>query len=818
MNPCPGSPRSALWSTIVVALVATSAVGQTASAGEVSTPADRLAALLATPSPAEAEVALVALRDGSAAQREATAARMRHTWHELPAVVADALVAEPALALALGRELALAPRPSWASFVQRKLRDERIAGDERCLWLAARGVPLDQDEAKFVVSVLLAGAGDDGVHAAFAVLPAELADRMVPRIHAALLEGSVTVGDVASWFDRLSDLGRARLLALAVALPPTAATDLCQYMVDAAPAVYMARAAEALDGKIPLERLWLQNAAPLLDRPERIERVRAALADPRADAELRRAAYLTLAQAKAIDDVVLDHAEACDDPAVGVFHLLDVAIDRIPAERLLTWLRGAPELSTATLMALGRRSRLDATLAAALLEPIRDAGAVTGAWTERAAIVLALRAAPEFVVANWSLLRTAAELLPITEALAARGEPRLLELLRGELAAAPAAAVEPVAAQRRRAALLLALASSGDAPAFAQLVQEAPAWPPALVRRCRALERTPTAAQAEALLAAAEAAAARDEAVAGELFDWAAQCRSAALAPRWRRLLGNADDLLAHEAALRALCAGEDRPALLAQLRERIQDGRWDETFDLLRYEFVSSLGDPVAVAELRLLAELVLLAPLAEPAAEAELVARWPDGAHGFPFVSAVAVALRRAPPAEVATAFGAVAAAVLADPRRDSLSRQRVLLLWRALEPAPALQQAVGIATHACLQALPGELGRGPAAWFAHQAAAAAGQHAAAADWATAAVAELLAREGQRRDARLFLDERDPTRGYDPWAALSAAPALAIARAAVAAGAVDSARQSAQLALDRCGHDRTARAEITRLLESLP
>lgn len=785
---------------------------------QTPTPAERLAALLATPSPAEAEAALAALRDGSAASREATAARMRHTWHELPAAVADALVAEPALALALGRELALAPRPSWSPFVQRKLRDERIGGDERCLWLAARGEPLTADEVKFVLAVLLAGEADDGVHAAFAVLPAELADRMVPRIHAALLEGSVEVGAVATWFDRLSDLGRARLLALAVALPQGPATELCQYMVDAAPAVYQARAAEALDGKIPLERIWLQNAAPLLDRPERIARVRDALADPRADAELRRAAYLTLAQAKAIDDVVLDHAEACDDPAVGVLHLLDVAIDRIPAERLLTWLRGAPELSTATLVALGRRSRLDASLAEALLEPIRDAGGVAGGWTERAAIVLALRAAPEFVVANWPLLRTAPELLRVTEGLAARGEPRLFELLRGELAAAATPEGEPAQLLQRRAALLLALAAGGDASAFELLVQEAPTWPAALVRRGRALERPLTVAQAEALLTAAAAAAANGEAVAAELFDWAAQCRAAELAPRWRTLLANTDDLAAHEAALRALFAGDDRPKLLAQLHARVRDGQWDETADLLRYEFVSSLGEPIPRADLRLLAELVLLAPLAEPAAEAELVARWPDGAHGFPFVSAVAVALRRASPDDVAAAFAAVVAEVLADPRRDTLSRQRLLLLWRALEPAPALQQAVGIATEPCLQALPGALGRGPAAWFACLAARSSGRHAAAADWARVAVAELLGREGQRRDARLFLDERDPTRGYDPWAALAAVPALATAQAAATAGAVETARHAAQLALDRCGHDRATRAEITRLLESLP
>ena len=73
--------------------------------------------------------------------------------------------------------------------------------------------------------------------------------------------------------------------------------------------------AAALDGEVPLERLWLQRAAPLLDRRSRIERVISLLTDEQAAPELRRAAFETLAKAQVVDARVLDPRTTWSDPA-----------------------------------------------------------------------------------------------------------------------------------------------------------------------------------------------------------------------------------------------------------------------------------------------------------------------------------------------------------------------------------------------------------------------------------------------------------------------------------------------------------------------
>src|SRR5690606_31933301 len=134
-----------------------------------------------------------------------------------------------------------------------------------------------------------------------------------------------------------------------------------------------------------------------------------------------------------------------------------------------------------------------------------------------------------------------------------------------------------------------------------------------------------------------------------------------------------------------------------------------------LRYEVVATAMAPHAADDLELLAELVLLAPLAEPAAERERVERWPDGSHGFPFVAAIAQALRGADPAAVQMAFTKVVNAWREHDERDALSRQGLLVLWRSLEMDRDVQTAVGVATCTCFDELLGgdpEVGAGPAA----------------------------------------------------------------------------------------------------------
>lgn len=741
---------------------------------------------------------------------DSAAAIVRHEWVQIPGELLQALEATPAAAIVLARELAIAPRAAFVPLAEHELADAKVTGDLRCLWLAVRGKPLTLAEAGVVLDVLVGGDADDGCHAAFAVLPSLVADALVAKVHGLLLQEKVDVASVVPWFDRLSDQGRSRLLSLAVTLPPEPASQICQYVIDVAPHVYEERAAAALDGAVPIERLWLQRASPLLDRPERIERVIAVLTDDQAPAELRRVAFETLAKAQVADARVLDWVdEAAATERSPLRRLLDVAVERIPAARLRVWLLGTPEISTAALAALGRRHVLEPELVSALLAPIEEAGGVAGLWCERAAIVIALRAAPKDLAAAWPLLRTHPDFSALAQVLSKRREPEVRELLLAELRAAAPEGVDAAARDSQVAAVRLALVTLGERAQLAKLVAQSPRLTPSFVRRCTALEEPLGVDLARSLIAAARQA---DEDLAGELLAWAARCPAAELTPLWIDVRKTMDSFEAQQVALRALCAGDHRAALVDELRAAIRSGQWTDDLDAMRYEVVATMGDEKTAADLELLAELVLLAPLAEPEAERERAERWPEGTHGFPFLAAIAQELRGAEPTTVMLGFRAVVQRWREHPQRLQLSRQGLLVLWRSLEADRVVQRAVGMATCACVLELPGgDLGVGPASWFAMQEFEAAGKPQEAAAAARTAIAQFLRRPAHRRDARLFLGERDPVGGVDPWAALAAAPAWHLATGSAA----PLRQQQYAIARDLAGHDRGTLAKIEPFLE---
>ncbi len=755
--------------------------------------------------------AVAALGCASAEVADSTAAIVRHEWLQIPPELLDALQQAPAAALTLARELALAPRAAFVPLAERELADPRVTGDRRCLWLAVRGMPLTLAEGGIVLQTLVQGEADDGCHAAFAVLPSLVADALVAKVHGLLLTEKVGVGAVVPWFDRLSDQGRARLLSLAVTLPPGPGSEICQYVIDHAPRVYEQRAAAALDGEVPLERLWLQRAAPLLDRPARIERVISLLTDEQAAPELRRAAFETLAKAQVVDARVLDWVdESADASRSPLRRLLDVAVENIPAQRLLVWLQGTPEISNAALVALGRRPTLESELVSALMAPIEAAGGVAGLWCERAAIVVAMRAEPKALTAAWPLLRKHPDFSALAQALSQRREPAVRALLLDELRAPAGEGVDAKARDLQLAAVRLALVTLGERAQLVQLVAQSPQLSPAFVRRCTALDEPLDADLARSLIAAARQA---DEALAAELLAWAARCPAPELVPLWIDVRANMDGFEPQEIALRALCAGGHRAALVAELRAAITSGQWSDELDSMRYEIVATMAEPKSPQDLQLLAELVLLAPLAEPDAERERAERWPDGSHGFPFVAAIAQALRGTDPTAVRTAFDAVAARWRAHPQRQQLARQGLLVLWRSLEADRPVQLAVGMATCGCLDELPGDVGAGPAAWFAMQRHEAEGRPEAAAAAARVASRCLLRLADTRREARLFLGERDPAGGVDPWAALAAAAPWFEAQVQQH----ESVRQQLLArARDLAGHDRATLDQINRLMES--
>lgn len=748
---------------------------------------------------------LAALRDADADVGATAAAIVRHEWATLPSDLLDPLLRQPA-GIALLREFAVAPRPAAAAWVAAWLDGKPgVTRDQRCLALAARGTPLTAADGTFVLETLVSGEGDEGAHLAAALLPAAIADGLIGRMHASLLQPAADPDALAPILDRLSPRGVQALLGLVVTLPAGVAEPLAARFAIAAPEAFAVRVAAALDGEIPLDTLWLRRAGKLLDRPARVARVLATLRDDALPAARRDAAFAALLDARCVDGQLLDWAEqAADEIDSPVQQILRAAIDELPPTRLVAWLSGSPRRGAATAGMLQHRAVLGAELERTLVERLAAGGTGSGAFAEAAAATLARRGNAAAIVRVWPLLRTAPTFDQLVEVLGRRDEPALTALLRGELAAAPPAPTAPAALAHRQDVLHLQLARAGDAASLAALVARAPQLEPLLLQRC-AQALAPLAEPSAIDLLDAAAGAEVEQAAA--LLAWAATARSERVT---QRLLALAQSDAAPEildVVFGALAAGDGRARLADELRAAWAAGPLPERLESACFAVVAATPAAPSTGDLHLLAELMLLAPLADAAREHADAERWPDGHGGFPLVQAIARALRGATPAAAQHAFEQVVAVARQDARHRSLSRQRFGVLWQALAAAPEVQRAVGAATGAFVLSLPDEPpgNDGPAQWFGLQAAAAAGDAAAAKAFAHRAVAALLRRPEARAVARRFVGERDAGAGVDPWAALAAEPWRW-----AAALAIDAPTRAVAVAMVRefAGYDAVTRA----------
>lgn len=759
--------------------------------------------------------AVAALADPDEAIARTAAAIVRHEWVELPEALFAALDREPRAAHALLRELAVAPRPAAAAWaLQRAAEAVGRSPDERCLALAARGKPLAAGEVELMLRTLVEGQAGDGWQAALAVVPAPLADATLGRVHAALQRGQIDVERAGPWLDRLSPAGVRRLLALVLTLPDEVALPLCVRLHEAAPELVLERVGDALDGPGPVAAVWVGFAGPCLDRPQRIRRIEALLADASVPAATQTRALLALLDARVVTEAMLDQV---DGAAAGglplVEHVLDVAIDRIPASRLCRWLDG--EFAAPTARALARRAVLEPELQRVLVARLREAGVAEGVFGEAAASALVAHGSAESLQQVWPLLRASRNWAAFVDGLGRRREPFVPELLLAELQA-PAPDVDPDVRRAQLDAVALALVACGDRRELQRLVAAAPRAAPGVVRRCSHYARPLAAPFALSLLDAVPMASDAD--TAAEMVAWAATAvGDAAVRDRllglWRAEAPTLEAAERRDVALRALAASDHRGELVRDLRTALGKGPIPDDLEPLPYALLASMPTPPAADDLSLCTDLVLLAPRTDAEREAAAAKRWPDGSFGFPLVAAVAERLRAVTPDAAARAFAAASEAALADPRHTAISRSRLLVLWRELAVVPDVQRAVGVATAGLALAVgdPGADTAGPAHWFAMHEAGGRGDFAAARRHAERARGLLLRLPEQRRLARIFLGERDPGAGADPWAALAAMPHVFAHRDALARGDAAAASRSAALVCEFAGHDVSTLATVS-------
>lgn len=743
------------------------------------------------------------------------AAIVRHSWPVLPPELLQGLDGDPAAARRFLRELAVAPRPAAAAWSETRIAEApgRLL-DDRCLALAARGRPLTAADADPLLRALAAGDTGEGWRAAVQLLPSGLADQLVGRVHALLLQAQIDVAAAVPLFERTSGVGVQQLLGIAATLPLEVGEAICDHTAQRDPAAVRERARAALDGEAPLEALWLRYAAPLLDRPERRERLLAALQDAAAPMPLQQRAYEALLAAHVDDARLVRWALAGDgERLANLARLLDAEVDALPASLLADWLVADPELARLTVRALVRRRELGPEIERVLLQCF--AGAVAeGPFLPAAATALLQCGSEAAVAAVWPQLRSSTLFGDYVDTLARRRAPFVHQLLLLELDADPAADVSAAVRDRQLDAVRLGLVAQGDLRQLGRLVDHAPRATPTFVRRCAHHARPLAAPLALQLLDRLPDVT--DVDLAGELAAWAASCGDDEVLVRMQRLWrADGDSEMAamlREVALRALAQGPARTGLVATLRAALAAGPLPEVLEPLPFELIATMAEPPAADDLLLLAELALRPPLADPQRERELAARWPDGRYGFPVLAAIGRRLLGSDPAIAARPFAEVAAAIAADPRHEAVSRQRLLVLWRVLERDRDLQRAVGAATAALCLSVPAAdgLADGPAHWFLQHAAAGRADFAGAAQHARAAIGGLLWSAAQRSQARLFLGERDPGAGDDPWAALAAAPHRYDLLAARAAGDAAAAAHAAALVREFAGHDRATLAAL--------
>jgi len=803
----------------VTAQVAPPAVQREILQDAVRSTAERVRALGALQDQGAFDVplALAMLGDTDERLAGAAAAILRHEWLEFPAALQRGLLAQRRAALCLLRELAMAPRPAARQFVREFLLREDLSPGERCLALAARGEPLRGGEVGEIVSALLEDEVAAETYAATALLEPASADALAGRLHALLDRRELPVARILPLLERMSPRGHAALLAVARSLSADEADELCQFLLQTAPAVVHQQTAAMLDGRGPLLGCLLLQAEKVLDQPPRRLRLLRVLADPAASPALAERAFAALVAARCVEPEVLAFA-ARDDERRMERHaqLLEAAVEELREETLLDWLAADPELMRATLTALQRRS-LSPRLERAVLDLVVEVGIPVGPAMTQAVVLLLQRGRAESIDRLQVLLLAKPELARHVDFLWRRNDAFVIDLLKLWLARANAAAAEGEDVLRWQHELQLALCARGQREGLPALVAAAGTFAPSFVRRCAELAAAP--GEAEALQLLRLASEAKDE-LAGELVAWAASCRSAAVEQQLRALWSVPEIGEREEAALWAWAAGPGRESLAEHLQAALRKAPLHERDEWLAYAWIGNLPEPLDAPALRLLAELALMGGLGDLTAEAQRAARWPDGRGGFTLVASVAERLREALPLPTAGAFGAVARRLQQQDLAAQLVRQRVLVLWHRLAGNPAMLDAVGGATAPLLLAIadPSAIGEGAAHALAGKAAYQRREFAAADAHARLAIAGLLRDPSQLPHARLCLGDRAPSRGEDGWAALAALPWLCAAHLAQAAGDAERFAKARAAAYEFGGADLATRALIQSLPVELP
>lgn len=706
------------------------------------------------------------------------------------------------------------PRAACAGWLQSLLANEALEARSRMHAIAALpSEAITLDLAREVVEAMGRPELRGAAQWASMRFPAKVADALVGAMHRSQ-ESGIPIEVLLGSLSNASDLGERQMLALTQLLPASSVERICDWLASRQAPGLVDHIETALDGEAPIPLHLLRRSAPYLDTDERVARIAALLRDGEFDE--RALSFYALADADVYRPEMLDYAFATEPRLDGGRHsdrarrfeaLLASGAPGLPAE-LPQQLLGDPDemVRMAAIRHLGG-GELTGDAGESVLDLVAD-----DALGRAAARAISLRGSASLVERMWE--GAAPELRRrILVWLVEQPRPWIAPLLRNELVK-----VEDIPGARGdelRHQLLAALAALDDAAAVDRLFAAVPLleprdlyrWAPVLVRGMREAH----------LPSLREYLFQRrlDDERREEITRWLSERMDLPVQPILEALYAMDDADPVRFAALRGLVVGADAMGYHARLYDAMRQPLSDEDRELAYY-LIGSAPSPLREADLRTVARLLLVAPLADPREAAE-AAGWgfPRGSS-YPMHIPLIDLLRREQEIDVLV-FEAVADEALAHADRHALSGRRLAHLAYELAALPALRGPLTTILARMILRAPETDPRyaGIARLLLGEGAEADGAWDEAAEHYTEAARILLRHPLPPLVQRALLGESSALDGLLPEAGLAAKPALCRARALEA----DSAAAAEQLDLAAAlgEGDRATMMEIARVMEAM-
>lgn len=701
------------------------------------------------------------------------------------------------------RELALHPRVAAVPWLRRLLARRTEPSSRLAVFVAFPRGELDARDGREIIAAAEHVRISLVREAADRLSPRD-ADRLVGALHQRAVEGLEL--DVAlEMLNQATADGERHLLALARVASPQHLDTIVDWLARRESNAIDGLVRDALRDESDVEPFLLRRAGRVVDDPEIRRRVVGLLRS--ADAETAVAAFEALVRGGVYTEPMLDYALAGSEVEdverrVRTFLTLpDGQLDDRAWRRLL-----ATEITRVQVGALQRLYRQDALRPEyePMLAELAQQPDYAGTVAARVLAAKGRRAAVQQLFATLDPVRRRETVTSLSD----RDESWVLPLLLAD-------------SERESAEFRATRVALGDRGEIDAVFADPTRWTVAWLRR---RDAEFTAGLRADHLGALEAALVGSSKVSArirlELVGWIAKRPDLPFGPLLERVYREDDDIGISELALEGLLRHDAGDPIRARVDTAV-GGPMDEETEDLAYTVVAALERPLDDESARLVARMLLVAPLGDPRREIEAHFGLERGAAapGVVLTNIAMQQLRGGPTASTVRAIEAASDEAASHPNRHALGRARLgrILtdLWR--EPAARLPLAPAVARLIIESPDLEPEYLGPA-WLARaERAESEGAFERAAQDYERAITAFAYASPFPPVARVFVDHHDPGSGRIPSAALGARPDLCRAQVAMRDGNPVRARRLLERAAALAHGDESTESEIRSFLDEV-